>query len=337
MNIIRKIKLKRANVSIKNSSWANSQLDFGEPMFLHTTNADYLAVGNGDATSTGSIVPNSNLKVFKAHTQDIIDNSIFYKNISSYDSSAKSYTLVEDDNTTKVYPKTSASNVFFNAGTSQSDVQTKLSEALTNISTLTNTTKYAESDSHMGAALRIKTTDATNGIYYLTGVKSNDTSNVLYKSTPNDDGTYQDGIYFDAGSGVLYGAAWNNDYAEKRECIDSVYPGEVVVEGGHGNLVKSFDYNLPCAYVVSDTCGFVIGKEGIPVAVAGRVLVEVEDRTKVHKGDVLGTAPNGHASKMTRHQIKKYPERILGVVTEVPNYEIWGNTKVNGRVWMKLK
>ena len=139
MNIIRKIKLKRANVSIKNSSWANSQLDFGEPMFLHTTNADYLAVGNGDATSTGSIVPNSNLKVFKAHTQDIIDNSIFYKNISSYDSSAKSYTLVEDDNTTKVYPKTSASNVFFNAGTSQSDVQTKLSEALTNISTLTNT------------------------------------------------------------------------------------------------------------------------------------------------------------------------------------------------------
>lgn len=337
MNIIRKIKLKRANASPKNNSWANSQLDFGEPMFLHTSSADYLAVGNGESTSTGAIVPNSAIKLFKAHRQDVVDNSVFYKNTSAFDPLASKCTLVKDDNDTTVYPYTVASGVFFNSDGNITNVNAALSNAIANIDELSNHTKYAESDSHMGAALRIKTTEATAGKYYLTGVKENDTSDVLYKATPNADGTYNDGIYYDAGSGVLYGAAWNNDYAEKRECIDPVYPGEVVVESGHGRLLKSFDYNLPCAYVVSDTCGFVIGKEGVPVAVAGRVLVEVENRANVHKGDVLCSAPGGRATKMTRHQIKKYPDRILGVVTEVPDYKTWGNVDVHNRVWMKIR
>lgn len=337
MNIIRKIKLKRAKVSPTNNSWANSQLDFGEPMFLHTTRADYLAVGNGESTINGAIVPNSTIKLFKAHQQDVVDNGVFHKDLNTLDSLASKCTLVKDDNDTTVYPYTVASSVFVESGGNITNVDNVLSNINDNIDELSNHTKYAESDAHMGAALRIKTTDATTGKYYLTGVKENDTSNVLYKATPNAGGTYTDGIYYDAGSGVLYGSAWNNDYAEKRKCIDTVYPGEVVVEGGHGCLLKSFDYNLPCAYVVSDTCGFVIGKEGVPVAVAGRVLVEVENRTTVHKGDALCSAPGGRAAKMTRHQIKKYPERILGIVTEVPDYTTWGNVDVRNRVWMKIK
>ena len=42
---------------------------------------------------------------------------------------------------------------------------------------------------------------------------------------------------------------------------------------------------------------------------------------------------------MTRREIKKYPERIIGVVSEIPTYEVWGqnNVKVNDRIWIKVK
>lgn len=47
---------------------------------------------------------------------------------------------------------------------------------------------------------------------------------------------------------------------------------------------------------------------------------------------------NGTVSKMTREEIMMYPERIIGVVSAVPEYETWGtgNVKVNGRIWIKL-
>ena len=42
---------------------------------------------------------------------------------------------------------------------------------------------------------------------------------------------------------------------------------------------------------------------------------------------------------MTREEIREYPERIIGTVSAVPNYEIWGsgNVEVNGRIWIKVK
>ena len=42
---------------------------------------------------------------------------------------------------------------------------------------------------------------------------------------------------------------------------------------------------------------------------------------------------------MTKQEIKDYPDRIVGVVSEVPSYEIWGeeNIPVNGRVWIRVR
>ena len=41
---------------------------------------------------------------------------------------------------------------------------------------------------------------------------------------------------------------------------------------------------------------------------------------------------------MTREEIIMYPERIIGTVSAIPNYEIWGtgNVSVNGRIWIKV-
>ena len=42
---------------------------------------------------------------------------------------------------------------------------------------------------------------------------------------------------------------------------------------------------------------------------------------------------------MTREEIKEYPDRIVGIVSEIPDYEIWGtgNVEVTGRIWIKIK
>ena len=45
---------------------------------------------------------------------------------------------------------------------------------------------------------------------------------------------------------------------------------------------------------------------------------------------------------MTRKEIQKYPDRIVGTVSCVPEYEEWGDgdrgpVKVNGRIWIKVK
>ena len=42
---------------------------------------------------------------------------------------------------------------------------------------------------------------------------------------------------------------------------------------------------------------------------------------------------------MTREEIITYPERIIGTVSAVPDYETWGqnNVSVNGRIWIKVK
>lgn len=53
----------------------------------------------------------------------------------------------------------------------------------------------------------------------------------------------------------------------------------------------------------------------------------------------------GLASKMSREEIIKYPDRIIGIVSEIPEYEEWGGgknadrppIKVNGRIWIKVK
>jgi hypothetical protein len=63
------------------------------------------------------------------------------------------------------------------------------------------------------------------------------------------------------------------------------------------------------------------------------------NRNDYHAGDTVCAGPNGKVVKMTREEIREWPDRIVGIVSEIPNYETWGtgNVKVDGRIWIKIK
>ncbi len=143
-------------------------------------------------------------------------------------------------------------------------------------------------------------------------------------------------------AGQVYGAVWN-DYAEYRRTKKYVQPGYCVIETGKGDLIKSSERLQPGANIVSDTFGFAIGETEqtkTPLAVSGRVLAyPYEDKNSYQAGDPVCSGPNGTISKMTREEVREYPDRIIGTVSEIPDYEVWGtgNVKVNNRIWIKVK
>lgn len=143
-------------------------------------------------------------------------------------------------------------------------------------------------------------------------------------------------------AGQVYGAVWN-DYAEYRQTKEYIQPGYCVIETGKGDLIKSSKRLQPGANIVSDTFGFAIGETEqtkTPLAVSGRVLAyPYEDRDSYQAGDPVCSGPNGTISKMTREEVREYPDRIIGTVSEIPDYEVWGtgNVKVNNRIWIKVK
>lgn len=142
-------------------------------------------------------------------------------------------------------------------------------------------------------------------------------------------------------TGKIYGAVWN-DYAEYRTSTEPIEPGRVVCENGNDTVSLAHERLQPGALVISDTFGFAIGKNKnnqCPIAVAGRVLAyPYEDRNSYAAGDAVCAAPGGTISKMTREEIKEYPERIIGTVSAIPEYETWGedNIKVNNRIWITI-
>lgn len=139
----------------------------------------------------------------------------------------------------------------------------------------------------------------------------------------------------------LFGAVFN-DYAEYRQ-TNSAAPGRCVIEVGDGNMITSTQRLQPGANIVSDTFGFAIGETTFaqtPIAVCGRVLAyPFEDKEMYKPGDAVCSGPDGTISKMTREEIKEWPDRIVGYVSEIPTYEYWGSDKVevNGRIWIKIK
>ena len=138
----------------------------------------------------------------------------------------------------------------------------------------------------------------------------------------------------------VFGAVWN-DYAEYRisNCLEA---GRVICENGDDTLSISAERLQPGANIVSDTFGFAIGKTELakcPVAVSGRVLAYTyEPRDEFNPGDAVCAGPNGTVSRMTREEIRNYPERIIGTVSAIPSYKYWGenNVPVNGRIWIKV-
>jgi hypothetical protein len=139
----------------------------------------------------------------------------------------------------------------------------------------------------------------------------------------------------------IYGAVWN-DYAEYRVCNENFIPGQVVCENGDDTLSIATERLQPGANIVSDTFGFSIGKTDkakCPIAVSGRVLAYTyEPREEFKAGDAVCAGPNGTVSKMTREEIREYPERIIGTVSAIPSYKTWGtgNVEINNRIWIKI-
>ena len=126
--------------------------------------------------------------------------------------------------------------------------------------------------------------------------------------------------------GQLYGAVWN-DYAEYRE-TNTTEPGRAVYELGDDTLSLTNSRMMPACSIISDTYGFAIGeteKCKTPLAQAGRVLAyPLEDRYSYNPGDAVCSGPNGTVSKMTQEEKVNYPECIIGYVSCVPDYEVWG-------------
>ena len=142
------------------------------------------------------------------------------------------------------------------------------------------------------------------------------------------------------GNIVFMGAAWN-DYAEFRDQVIAVEPGYCVASTDDGKVYKTIERCQACDGIVSDTYGFAIGRSETyqtPLAVSGRVLAYCEgDRYDYHAGDTVCAGLEGKVCKMTREEIKEYPDRIIGIVSEIPEYEEWTGKKVNNRIWIKVK
>ena len=143
----------------------------------------------------------------------------------------------------------------------------------------------------------------------------------------------------------VYGAVWN-DYAEFRKTCNAK-PGQVVIEINDGKLQLCNKRCAAAAKIVTDTFGFAIGETEeckTPIAVSGRVLA-YPDNSKFKIGDAVCSGKNGTISKMHWWEKILWPERIIGIVSEIPTYNIWSagyqngihEIKVNGRIWIYVK
>lgn len=141
----------------------------------------------------------------------------------------------------------------------------------------------------------------------------------------------------------VHNAVWN-DYAETR-ATDITEPGRVVTENGK-IMTLANERLLPGCRIISDTYGTCMGREeDTPIAVSGRVLVyPYRNCNDYPLGAAVCSAPNGTVDIMTREEIINYPERIIGTVSEIPNYEYWGagqdgklQIAVNNRIWIYVR
>lgn len=179
--------------------------------------------------------------------------------------------------------------------------------------------------------------------------------NIWVSSTSSADGIpkYVANCYITASTGTLTctkvkNAVWN-DYAECRHSIE-LEPGRCVRETASASgMIRTTQRLMPGCKFVSDTYGALMGetKEAkTPIAVSGRVLAyPYRNRNDYSLGAAVCSAPNGTVDIMTREEIMTYPERIVGTVSEIPDYEIWhggdkecpSDIQVNGRIWIYVR
>lgn len=121
----------------------------------------------------------------------------------------------------------------------------------------------------------------------------------------------------------VYGAVYN-DYAERRKTAIEHEPGTVLIESESGVMITSSKRLQKCGKIVSDTYGFLIGETDCitsPIGVSGRVLAKT-DNSKFKIGDCVCTGADGTVSKMNRLEIILFPDRIIGIVSELPTEEM---------------
>lgn len=170
----------------------------------------------------------------------------------------------------------------------------------------------------------------------------------LRQGTPEETGgggEYSDWKRMWCEGNSITSAVWN-DYAEYRES-DTNEAGYVLAENGDDTLSQTKERLQHFAGIVSDTWGFSQGeteKAKTPIAVSGRVLAyPYRNRNEYKPGDCVCTAPGGTVDIMTREEVIKYPDRIVGTVSCVPAYKEWGGgtdrkpVEVNGRIWIKVR
>ena len=147
----------------------------------------------------------------------------------------------------------------------------------------------------------------------------------------------------------LFNAVWN-DYAEYRK--SNIYePGRCIIPSTSGMHILSTERLQPGGRIISDTYGFAVGETDFaktPIGLAGRVLAyPYRNPTEYKIGDCVCTAPNGTVDIMTREEIQIYPDRIVGIVNEIPDYEYWEESlttsnahekiPVNNRIWIDIR
>lgn len=177
-----------------------------------------------------------------------------------------------------------------------------------------------------------------------------------FTNTTESSSTSTGGVVIQGGLGVVknirankvYNAVWN-DYAECREA-EVIAGGYCVRETGGIMKVSTGRLQAGCK-ITSDTYGYSMGeteKAKTHIAVAGRVLAYPSKRHKKKAWKVGRAVCSGYCGTvdvMSRLECILFPDRIIGYVSEIPDYEIWNaGTKenpqrvfVDGRVWVYVR
>ena len=178
-----------------------------------------------------------------------------------------------------------------------------------------------------------------------------------FSNTTDSSSTSTGAVKISGGLGVakniygnkVYNAVWN-DYAECREA-EVQNGGWCVRESKDGIMRVSTGRLQAGCRLTSDTFGQCMGeteKAKTPVAVAGRVLVYPSKRHSMKKwkiGKAVCSSYCGTVDVMNRLECILFPDRIIGYVSEIPDYEVWqAGTKenphqvfVDGRVWVYVR